>query len=631
MKKFKFGKAFPDQLNKVAFKYGHFHRHMDSGQWQDLFITGAKNDSMETKATSEWRRVSFLIILVCFFSLLFFRLFHLQIAQGSINRELADSNRIQVKIIHAPRGVIYDRNGIILAQNEPGFRLIEGTGKDTHARYISRDESLKMQITKNPDLKNLEVDSIRNYPLGEKTAHILGYVGEITEEELNEQSSKNFQENQNHYVFSSSSYKLGDKVGRIGVEQYYEKILRGIDGGEIIEVDAQGNKLRTLSETKPIPGQNLVLSIDTSLQEVAFKFLLETTKKTKSCCSALIVQDPSSGQILAMVSIPSFDPTNISDSLNAPNSPILNRAIGGIYPPGSTFKIASALAGLSSGKITANSRFEDTGVINIGPFTFANWYFTEYGRREGGGVDIIRAIQRSNDIFFYRLGQSTGEKALADAAKKLGLGKKLGIDIPGEETGLIPDKDWKVKNIGEIWYPGDTLHMAIGQGYVLVTPLQISNLISTVASDGKEYPPHFALKITNDLNQTIKEYKFDPLTTKDFKQSDIELVKKGLSLVPKYGGTAWPFFAFPIKTAGKTGTAEFGDPKNRTHAWYTAYAPEDEPKIAVTVLVESAGEGSTVASPIVKELFRWYFSPDKNNLIKDLGPIATDSARTLGE
>lgn len=630
-KKFRFGKAFPDKLKKVAFKYGHFHGHKESNDWQDQFIPGVKDGNRVTSPVSEWRRFSFLIILICFFSLLFFKLFHLQIAQGRINRDLADSNRIQVKVIHAPRGVIYDRNGKILAQNEPGFRLIEKAKDLPRARLITRDEFLKMEISGSPDLKNLELDSIRTYPMGEKTAHILGYVGEISPEELKEQSDKNYGENQNGFLARSSAYKLGDKLGRMGIEQYYEKILRGIDGGEIIEVDAQGNKVRTLSETKPVAGQNLILSIDASLQEIAYKQLSDATKKTGSCCGALVTQEPKSGQILAMVSLPSFDPSDILNSLTAPNSPILNRAISGTYPPGSTFKISSALAGLSSGKITEKTEFEDTGVINLGPFTFANWYFTEYGRKEAGGVNIVRALQRSNDIFFYRLGQAAGEQSLSDAAKKLGLGKKLGIDIPGEETGLIPDNDWKVKNTGEIWYPGDTLHMAIGQGYVLVTPLQISNLISTVASDGKEFPPHFALKITNDSNQTVKEYKYDPLTTKDFKQSDIQLVKKGLSLVPKNGGTAWPFFTFPIETAGKTGTAEFGDPKNRTHAWYTAYAPEEDPIIAITVLVEAAGEGSTVASPIVKELFRWYFSPDKNNLIKDLGPIATDSARTLGE
>lgn len=613
----RFGVGFADQLSKVAFKYGHFHKHKDSRDWQENFIMNNSNAPLATGPISDWRRFIFLITLIVVFSSLFFRLFQLQVVQGKYNRELADSNRIQIKIIHAPRGVIYDRNGKILAQNEPGFRLVESSQSAKQARIISRDEALKMEIEGNPDYKNLEVDSIRNYPMGEKTAHILGYVGEISEEELKQVNFKN--------------YKLGDNIGRSGVEQYYEKFLKGVDGGEIIEVDAQGKKLRTISETKPIPGQNLILSIDADLQEVVYQRLEDALKKSSSCCGAAVAQDPNSGQVLAMVSFPSYNPKNLSLALNAPNSPILNRVIGGVYPPGSTYKIASSLAGLSSGKITPQTVFEDSGVMSLGPFTFANWYFTQYGRKEEGGVDLVRALMRSNDIFFYRLGQLTGEQALAQTSRKLGLGKKLGVDIPGEEAGVVPDDEWKRKNIGEVWYPGDTLHMSIGQGYVLATPLQISNLLSFIASNGNQYPPHLALKLTNENKQTIKEFKFEPVNTKDFKQPEIELIKKGLSKVTKEGGTAWPFFNFPIQTAGKTGTAEFGHPKNKTHAWYTAYAPEDDPKIAVTVLLEAGGEGSTNASPVAKEIFRWYFSNDKNNLIKDIAPISTESARTLGE
>lgn len=614
----RFGFGFADQLNKVAFKYGHFHKNKDTQDWQDNLILNNSAGSESTVSISDWRRFIYLIVLIIVFSALFFRLFQLQVVQGKYNRELADSNRIQIKIIHAPRGVIYDRNGKILAQNEPGFRLIENSPPTKpQARIISRDEALKMEIDGDPNYKNLEVDSLRNYPLGEKTAHILGYVGEISEEELKKPSFKN--------------YKLGDIVGRSGVEQYYEKFLKGVDGGEIIEVDAQGKKLRTITETKPIPGQNLVLSLDSDLQLIAYQKLEEALKKTSSCCGAVIVQDPNSGQILAMISMPSYNPKNISLALNAPNSPILNRAIGGIYPPGSTYKIASSLAGLSSGKITPKTVFEDTGVLSLGPFTFANWYYTQYGRKEEGGVDLVRALMRSNDIFFYRLGELTGQQILAETSRKLGLGKKLGVDIPGEEAGVVPDDIWKRENIGEVWYPGDTLHMSIGQGYVLATPLQISNLISFIASNGYQFPPHLALKLTNENKQTLKEFKYDPITIKDINQADIELIKKGLSKVTKEGGTAWPFFNFPIQTAGKTGTAEFGHPKNKTHAWYTAFAPEVDPKIAVTVLLEAGGEGSTNASPVSKEIFRWYFSNDKNNLIKDIAPISTESARTLGE
>lgn len=615
-KRFRFGKAFPDELNKVASRFGHFRGQKSSSiDGTDFLFSSGSDNSPETPLSSVWRKLILPVFLLLLFAILLTRLFHLQIIEGNSNRDLADSNRIQVRVIHAPRGVIYDRNGKILAQNEPGFRLKETNGS-SRAKYLTRDEYLKMEASGDPRIKDLEIDNIRTYSLSKKTAHVLGYLGEITEDELKDPQFLN--------------YKSGDKIGRGGVEETYEKVLRGNDGGEIIEVDSTGKKLRVLRKTEAVPGQNLYLSIDAEMQSFAYDKLSETLKKTASCCGTLIAQNPQNGQVLSLISLPSFDPNNLSDALTAPNSPILNRAIGGTYPPGSTFKIASSLAGLSSKKITKDTLFEDTGVITLGSFTFSNWYFSQYGRREEGGVDIVRALKRSNDTFFYRLGEVVGEKILSETALKLNLGKKVGIDIPGEVAGLIPDSDWKIKNFGQVWYPGDTLHMAIGQGYVLATPLQINNLISLIASDGKQYPPHLALKITSPKNYLIKEFKFDPVVQSHFKQSDLDLVKLGLSQVPREGGTAWPFFPFPIRTAGKTGTAEFGDLK-KTHAWYTSYAPLDKPEISITVLVEGGGEGSSIASPIAKELYRWYFSPDKKNLIRDIAPIASDSARTLGE
>ncbi len=612
-KKEHFGKAFFDGFKRVSTKSFH-HKDGDFSNWQEYLVLGTAVD-LETASLSPFRKVSLVVGVMVVFALLMLRLIHLQVVEGSVNRELADSNRIQIKLIHAPRGVIYDRNGKILAQNEPSFRLIEASGPATKVTQISRDEALKMEITGDSRYKNLEVDSKRFYPMGEATAHVLGYLGEITGDELKSPEFEN--------------YKPGDSVGRDGVEQAYEKTLKGVDGGEIIEVDAQGNKLRSLRKKDAIPGQNLYLTIDADLQKIAFEQLKKAAEGAKSCCGAVVATDPNSGQVLALASIPSFDTKKLADAFTNPNSPVLDRVIAGTYPPGSTFKIASALAGLESRKVTLQTQFEDTGVMSLGPFTFANWYFSEYGRKEGN-VDIIKALQRSNDIYFYHLGELTGEDVLGSTAKKLGLGEKLGIDIPGEAKGLIPNNAWKEKNVGVGWYPGDTLHMSIGQGYVLATPLQINNLVSAIAASGKQYPPHLAYKITSGVN-VIKEFKFEPTSSQKFKSGDLNLVRKGLELVPVQGGTAWPFFTFPIQTAGKTGTAEFGDPKNRTHAWYTSYAPADSPKLAVTVLVEAGGEGSTVASPVAKEIYRWYFSEDKNNLIKDTYNVATESARSLGE
>ena len=617
----RFGKAFSNELKKINSKSGHFHEgRLKEGDWEGSFVPNYERVE-QTSLTSDWVKIGMLIAVLITFTLMFFRLFHLQIVSGDENRELADSNRIQVKTIHAPRGVIYDRNGKIIANNEPGFRLVSDRGNgEKDIKYISREDALKMEVSSDQNLKNLEVDYIRAYPSLEKSAHILGYVGEINEEELKSEQFHN--------------YKLGDKIGRSGVEQEYEKVLKGIDGGEIVEVDAEGKKGRTLNRKEAIPGQNLYLSIDINLQRRAYEVLEENIKKSPdSCCGAVVAQKPDTGEILAMVSYPSYDPTKLDIALSASNSPILNRVIGGTYPPGSTFKIASGLAGLASGKITPQTTFEDTGVVNLGPFSFANWYFTQYGKKEQGPVDLVRALQRSNDIYFYRLGETIGEEVIGDISRKLGMGKKLGIDLPGEEGGLIPDNGWKEKNTGEIWYPGDTLHMAIGQGFLLTTPLQISNLVSIVAADGKQYPPHLGLKITDGTSdRVVKEFKYEPLSDWKVNNDDLQVVKEGLKQVNKEGGTAWPFFTFPVETAGKTGTAEFGHPKDKTHAWYTAFAPVNNPEIAVTTLIEAGGEGSTNASPIAKEIFRYYFSPDKNNLIKDIGAsIASSSAKPEGE
>ena len=623
------GYGFPDEVSKLTPKRSYFKRG-GTEEWTDFLIPNFDASLTKVGIKSGWRITGLLIIVLILFFVIFLRLFHLQIVSGSINRELADGNRILIKLIHAPRGVIFDHNGKILASNSPAFRLFvkdsngvsfgNGVSSGNKARLITREEALELEVKNDPASPDLEIDNVRTYPMGEKFAHVLGYVGEISEEQLRlyERSSS-----------SNKNYRLGDRIGQSGIEAQYEKVLRGIDGGEIIEVDSLGRKLRSLRRTPPVPGQNIYLTIDADLQDKIYQNLKETLTAVGSCCGLAVAMDPGSGQILALVSLPSYDPniftnliddTAISQIFSQRNSPILNRVISGTYPPGSTFKIVSALAALSSDKVTAQTTFVDNGVIYLGTFKFSNWYFTQYGKTEGV-VNLLKALQRSNDIYFYEIGRTIGENKLIEWARKLKLGGKLGIDLPGEVSGLIPDDAWKRKTTGEGWYPGDTLHMAIGQGFVLTTPLQVLGITSFIASDGILYQPQLVL--TN--------FKPKVLVSKLVSADKIEAIKDGLKLVPKNGGTAWPFFTFPVETAGKTGTAEYGDPKNRTHAWYTSYAPVNDPKIALTVLVEGGGEGSSVAAPIAKEVYRWYFSEDKNKLIQDVYTQATDSAKTLGE
>ncbi|MCL5784510.1 MAG: penicillin-binding protein 2 [Patescibacteria group bacterium] len=617
-RKKKFGLAFRDEVVKVTHPLGHFRgKKKGNISWDDAFVPNYQPE-YEDLQVSLWRLVALgSIFLVIFFGL-FLRLFHLQITQGEENRQLADSNRIQIRVIHAPRGVIYDRNGQVLAENNPGFRL--------NGEFISRDEALQLEAQNNPQYDDLEVDAIRSYPLAEVTSHVVGYVGEISPEEL-----KDPQYGGNDI----EKYKIGDRLGRAGIEQMYESVLRGVDGAEIIEIDAQGRKLRTIRQIDPIPGKNVYLSLDASLQKVAYQALKSTVEKEKVCCGTIIAENPQNGEILAMVSYPSFDANAFTDPkknslvenyFNDNNSPLLNRAIAGVYPPGSTFKITSALAGLSSGKIDQHTLIEDTGVMKLGPYQFANWYFTDYGKTEGL-VDVVKALQRSNDIYFYKVGELVGEQTLGTMAKKMGMGKKLGIDLPDEADGLVPDDNWKQNNTGQPWYPGDTLHFAIGQGFLLTTPLQILAQTSVIASNGNLIQPHLATKITTPDGGLVKDFHSEPIEKNMFKQTDLDLVKKGLSLVPVEGGTAWPMYGFSIPNAGKTGTAEYGDPKDRTHAWYTAYAPLDNPQIAVTALVEAGGQGSNVAAPLIRQLFTSFFHiPDKAD---PSSPQATGSANIL--
>lgn len=606
------GPAFKDEVAKITGKTGHFQKSFFS-DWTDSLIPHFRPAEEDAGGKNPWKVIAYAGVCALLFFIIFVRLFHLQIVRGEQNRNLADGNRIQVKIIHAPRGVIYDRNGQILGANSPAFRYTDNSSGKTKIRHILREQAIEWEVNSDPRFADLEVDNIRNYPKGEVYAHLLGYMGEISEEQLKKEEFKN--------------YRAGDQVGQSGIEAQYEKFLRGRDGGEIIEVDSKGRKIRTLRYESPVPGKNLHLAIDGGLQEKLYETMKKTLEDTGSCCGAFIAGDPQTGKILSLASFPSFDPNvfsrmdegGIREIFSRPQSPVLNRAIAGTYPPGSTFKIVSSLAALSSGKLKSSSVFEDTGVMFLGPYKFSNWYFNQYGKTEGS-VDLIKALQRSNDIYFYKIAQIIGEKALWDWSAKLNLGKKSGIDLPGEEAGIVPDDEWKRKTYNQPWYPGDTLHMSIGQGFVLATPLQIHQISSFIAANGNMLLPQIVLA---DKPKVL----ISDIAGKEM----INPVKEGLKSVPREGGTAWPFFTFPVSTAGKTGTAEYGDPKGKTHAWYTSFAPSNEPKIAITVLVEGGGEGSSVAAPIAKEGYRWYFSPDKNRLIQDKYAPASASAQSAGE
>lgn len=548
--------------------------------------------------------------------LLFLRLIFLQVIQGYYFRNLADNNRTRTVLIHAPRGVIFDRNGKPLTYNLPGFRITKGDKTE----LLSEEEALKLIAN---GAKNLEVDSLRNYPYKDAFAHVVGYLGQISKDQLEG----------NNYP----GYNSGDIIGEMGLEKEYEGILKGVDGRELVEVDSVGKKIRSLGKNDPASGRDIKTTLDVGIQEAAYKALSKTKK------GAVIATTPD-GEVLALVSKPSFDPNlftmgksyktatdaaykNISDVLlDGQNQPLLDRAISGTYPPGSTFKIVNASAGLSQGIIDQNYTVADTGVLKVGEFSFANWYYTQYGGTDGQ-VNVVKGLKRSNDIFFYKLAEKIGVDNLSATAAKFEVGKPLQIDLPGEESGVLPTRQWKEDAIGEPWYLGDTYHYGIGQGYLLSTPLQVNAWAQIVANEGTLYKPH----LLADLSPTVLEKNL-------LNKEDGDLVRQGMIEACAQGGVAWPLFNLNIKNkhlvpdgknflpakagsgsatikdtvrvvvACKTGTAQHGDESTLPHAWITLFAPAYKPQIVLTVLSESSGEGSNVAAPIAKEVLTEWFS-----------------------
>jgi penicillin-binding protein 2 len=395
--------------------------------------------------------------------------------------------------------------------------------------------------------------------------------------------------------------KNDDVVGRGGVEEFLDCKLRGITGRRLVEVDAKGNYVRELGREEPVAGNNIELSIDSFWQDKIYK-LLDGKKAT------VIVSEPKTGKILSLVSSPAID-ANVFSYLvdnkiiksyleNTTDLPLLNRAISTRYHPGSVYKLVVATAGLEEKVIEKSTTIEDTGVLKVGEYSFNNWLWTKKGATEGM-VDVVKGLKRSNDIYFYKLGEMLGVDRIHTWTEKFGYGKLTGVELAGEVAGINPDDDWKKENKGERWYLGDTYHLAIGQGFLGVTPLQVNQSTNIVANDGVACQ----MSVLKNSPQKCKSI--------GIKLATIEAVKEGMWEACHTGGTAWPLFNFKTKIACKTGTAEVGDGSKDTHAWLTAYAPADNPEISITVMVERGGEGSDVAAPIVGDILKeWFGEPE---------------------
>ncbi|MEK7550763.1 MAG: penicillin-binding transpeptidase domain-containing protein [Patescibacteria group bacterium] len=474
-------------------------------------------------------------VLILGFLILSSRLIELQVIKGSYYRSLSEENRIKRIPIVAPRGRIFARGGEILE--------------------------------------------------GKNFAHITGFVGEANKDEVFKIDPG---------CIEKGPVRLGEMTGRGGLNEKYNCILRGIDGEELVEVDTSGKTIRTLGEKKATPGSDLHTTIDFGLQN-------KVAESMEGKIGAVIASDLK-GEILALYSYPSFDPLRIESYLNDQTLPFFNRAIGGAYHPGSVFKPVVAIAALSDGQIDKDFTYNDTGQIKIdtlyGDFSYSNWYFIQYGRSEGT-INLVRALARSTDTFFYTVGEMIGPEKIAELAHKFMLDKKTGIDIPGEVAGLIPTPDWKEKVKKEKWFLGNTYHLSIGQGDVALTPLGVNVMTATIANGGKFCKPYINEKLKTK-NEKCKE--------SEIKKDNLDLVKEGMRQVclpaqtGTTGGTGFTFFDYKESVFCKTGTAEVGTDDD-THAWFTLFNAD----LALTVLVEKGGEGSKVAGPIARSIMDYEY------------------------
>lgn len=583
------------------------------------------------------------LLILVIFGVLILRLWFLQILNGSTYRTKSENNRINLRAISPFRGVIFDRNGEMLVGNRPSYDIYvipEGVQDQKHLsaslkrliglepqiieqkiggasrRYPFRPICIKRDISRNelaviethrfnlPGIM-IKIKPQRHYIQGNLAAHLLGYLGEIDEDQLRS----------GRYPGS----KPGDLIGKTGVELKWQPLLNGMPGGEQVEVDAAGRKIRSISRMPPISGGNIYLTIDKDLQALAERCLKD--KK-----GAIVALNPNNGEILAMASSPCFDPnlfiggidrTTWEKIVSSKDFPLQNRALSGQYPPGSIFKIVIALAGLEEGTIDPEEELFCNGKYFLGEHPYRCWQ--KYGH---GMVNLRRALVESCDVYFYKMGKRLGVDKIARYARRLGLGKETGFSVGQEKKGLIPTSKWKLKRFGVPWQLGETISMSIGQSFVLVTPVQMASMIAAVFNGGFIFKP----QVIKQAGKTgdDKGYSFKPkmIGSVGFKKEHLDLVKSALvGVVNDTRGTGWRAKLKDVEVAGKTGTAQVitvekdkeGDSKAdeiparfRDHAWFIAVAPAEKPQIALAIVIENGGHGGKVAAPIGKKMIMSY-------------------------
>ncbi len=568
------------------------------------------------------RNIIFTLILLFFLFILFFRLLYLQVYKFEKYSRLSDNNRIRIQRIKADRGFIWDRNGELIVRNAPSYNL-EVIKEDTDdLKKLLKDISKIVSIDINETYKRIKksyyyvptmvyrgltfeqvsfikehseqfrgvkinTDSVRVYKHSKSISHIIGYMGEVTEKDLK----------------MNKGYRGGDLIGKSGVEKYYEDVLRGIDGAMQVEVDSFGTVTEIISKKAPVKGKDLILSIDSRLQEFSDKLL-----KHKNGSITILTVD--NAEVLCLYSSPNYDlnlfvpyisSENWKKLVTDKNKPLMNRALEGAYPPGSIFKILMSVMALKEGVVSPNTKFTCNGELKYGHFTYRCWKKGGHGE-----TDLNKAISESCDVYFYNVGLKLGIDTISKYAKIFGLGHKTGIDLPNEKSGFFPDRKWKKKVKKTIWYPGETIITSIGQGYISTTPLQIAVMLSGIFNGGDVYKPRVVKYIGDDLLKPEKSasYKIPLWVRKKVLHGMFDVV---------YGKHPTGFRAKvdSVKIVGKTGTAQVVSLKKtkhfdkdkipekyRDHAWFAALFPADNPKYVVVVMVEHGSSGSRGAAPI---------------------------------
>ncbi|MBI3399134.1 MAG: penicillin-binding protein 2 [Deltaproteobacteria bacterium] len=620
-----------------------------------------KNEPSELKA----RLYMATGIALSLFFLLIIRLWFLQVFKGKEFKELSDNNRVRLVRTTAPRGLLLDRTDKVIVGNRPAFNLavIPEDVKDwekikkiiPHIVHITEDdieESLNKAQGRPPfqaikvkedltweeiaiietfriDMPGIviEIEPRRVYSFGDMASHIIGYLGEIDDQQIKKLKKVN--------------YMLGDFIGKYGIEYQWERYLRGINGGRQIEVDAIGREIKLLKKITPTQGYNIHLTIDLDTQ-------LAANKAMKDKVGAVIAIDPQSGKILAAVSNPSFDPNLFAAGIDKKqwNNLISNpfhvmetKTIQGQYPPASTFKVITAAAALEEGVITPSTK-----IYAGGSFWFGNKEFRDWKAGGHGIIDVHRAIVESSDTFFYQVGLKVGIDRLAYYAKGFGLGRKTGIQLTNEKPGLVPSSSWKKETQGAPWYEGETISVAVGQGYLIATPLQMLNAYAAIANSGRLYLPQIVNRVETPQGQVIWRFMPQEIGRIPISPATIKIVKDALKgVVNEDGGTGWPARVPGIEVAGKTGTAQVMKLKENTsrkkpkdtpyeqrdHAWFIGFAPAENPEIAVAVLVEHGGFGAEAAAPVAREVIKAYLKPKlQTNMLKTYGIKTIDNAIT---